>query len=531
MSDDTYYNDDTYESEYDKGQKRLALKNQLLPDLAKALNLIDVKPEEWDKTREEERFALIKAKFKKAKVKYHPDSRQKNLLTEAEKLVYTANFQLINNMFGGEGFEAIKSCNTPTSLPRFGTSSGFQQGTRSRRAPHANPFGFGSGFGDDFFGANDPFGDDFFYSNFSSSRTPPSPRLSKEQQFQTAVDSGDINKAQVLFSEAKYDLDLRKTMLNIAAKLDRPYQRQVLNDEADNVVVYAIEHQHIGFYDISFLKTLIGKCKFSDRSIILNQEGKSTYTPLGYACVKITEEKDFTAEKDFQEVMDMFLKNGASLTMRDSQGRNVLDIVIKHHPEMIPLVLLKVKDLPFYEQEEFLSKTPLAGCVPPQTEKDAQACSDSLLEAFQAKVNAILKSTEFEKHYGEIAKKNQEFNEADLTERNSYKYSSAHYVANRLLTELDKAKATLLNPKGLDVVENERLFKAQCIKAINKARPVLETHRGWSKLLAGFLLALVTLPISLPLYALGLFKIKTDSANKLDAFENDLKSDPPKKGA
>jgi len=63
-------------------------------------------------------------------------------------------------------------------------------------------------------------------------------------------------------------------------------------------------------------------------------------------------------------------------------------------------------------------------------------------------------------------------------------------------------------------------FKMECQNAIGAAKPVLEQHRQWGKLMAKLIVALLMLPISLPLYALGLFSLKTRSEQILDNMDS-----------
>ncbi|CEK10806.1 hypothetical protein [Legionella hackeliae] len=103
--------------------------------------------------------------------------------------------------------------------------------------------------------------------------------------------------------------------------------------------------------------------------------------------------------------------------------------------------------------------------------------------------------------------------------------SSAHKVATSLHNELQEAYQSYFISKTI----NTKDFEFKCNKAIKDARPELETHRGWKEVFINVMAALSMLVVG---YLIGaaikqnicLFKIKTDSAEKLDALQNTVKS-------
>jgi len=99
-----------------------------------------------------------------------------------------------------------------------------------------------------------------------------------------------------------------------------------------------------------------------------------------------------------------------------------------------------------------------------------------------------------------------------------YKDASVNETADKLLNRCGRA-ITLLSQSNMDTQAwNE--FKMECQNAIGAAKPVLEQHRQWGKLMAKLIVALLMLPISLPLYALGLFSLKTRSEQILDNMDS-----------
>ena len=79
----------------------------------------------------------------------------------------------------------------------------------------------------------------------------------------------------------------------------------------------------------------------------------------------------------------------------------------------------------------------------------------------------------------------------------------------------------ILRTQGTTFTQYTRLliFKNTCKNAIRMVRPVLIKHRALWEVLAKFLLAVVTFPVSLPLYAAGFFSTKTKSEQLLDKLQ------------
>jgi hypothetical protein len=106
-------------------------------------------------------------------------------------------------------------------------------------------------------------------------------------------------------------------------------------------------------------------------------------------------------------------------------------------------------------------------------------------------------------------------------------YIDAASAAKTLLVECGKAKVALFQS---DVITDTKIrsFKNTCKSAIETAKPVLEKHREWGKVLAAFLLAIITFPVSLPLYAIGFFSVKTKSDQLLDKLHEAIDKPNPR---
>ena len=130
---------------------------------------------------------------------------------------------------------------------------------------------------------------------------------------------------------------------------------------------------------------------------------------------------------------------------------------------------------------------------------------------------------DFDKHINPLKAKLLEMEEKALHNND---YIVAAGAANTLVHELEMARATFLLAEG-GIQERKAAFKRSCLYAVESARPVLECHRNWGKVIAAFVLALVTLPISLPLYLLGFFSTKTNSAQKINKLEKEIQQSLP----
>ena len=103
-------------------------------------------------------------------------------------------------------------------------------------------------------------------------------------------------------------------------------------------------------------------------------------------------------------------------------------------------------------------------------------------------------------------------------------YETAAHIAHTLVNQLIQKTSDLFQADGGGFDEKQSAFQSGCLKNINDARPVLEQHRGWKRVLTALFIVLIA-PVSLPLYCLGFFSTRTDSAQKLLDFEQALKSE------
>lgn len=133
-------------------------------------------------------------------------------------------------------------------------------------------------------------------------------------------------------------------------------------------------------------------------------------------------------------------------------------------------------------------------------------------------LNKKLKDLHLNRHLGKIKK--LWVVTLEKSEHNA-KYKSAAEAAEKLLINCILAKAVFIEDDN-EVAAKFNTLKATCKKAIEEARPILGQHQEWLPVLGKFLLALLTFPISLPLYACGFFSFKTESEQFLDTMKEEL---------
>ncbi len=228
------------------------------------------------------------------------------------------------------------------------------------------------------------------------------------------------------------------------------------------------------------------------------------------------------------KVLESLLAKNADINARNDAGQNALDIALSRYPELLEALLMKAASLDAAKQEAILSQvsggtykniltyimlekpqylSKVFSCLPGKTELAIQH----------------MEKIDFDKHFQSIRSKWLEMEQKAHLRPNS-NYRKAADTAKTLIIQMVQAtdelfqSGTAINQRKLSI------FNRSCINAIDEAKPVLEKHRGWRGVFAVLLLVL-TFPISLPLYAAGLFfSIKTDSARKLQAFEESLSS-------
>lgn len=223
-------------------------------------------------------------------------------------------------------------------------------------------------------------------------------------------------------------------------------------------------------------------------------------------------------------VVSFLLGKNADILIRNDNGNNVLDMALQRDLSLVRLILpnLATKSLP--EQAEALSK------VDGGLHRDVYsylALNDHYLFEQLLSTNAdnkfkdlnkALPNQRFEwplrnicKHYVLMKEKSQ----------SNAKYVAATDAAKTLLLKCIDAKIALYQS---DAPVNMKLqaFKNTCNQAIESSKPVLSQHRECWQMIAMLLLVIITLPLSVPAYALGLFSFKTASEELLDEFEADL---------
>ena len=230
-------------------------------------------------------------------------------------------------------------------------------------------------------------------------------------------------------------------------------------------------------------------------------------------------------------VVGLLLEKNANLNARTYDGKNALDIAIERDSSFIkPLLsfikplLMKLATLPESSQADCLLQVPggpyddiyayvaierleLLNSIMPHSSKKTNAGTPNVTEP--------LDNMRFDEHLKHIYSHYQRMKEKSLSNSN---YAAATSAAKTLLIECVKAKVTLFqSDAAIDIARLQ--FRNTCKSAIEKAKPVLDKHQEWGKVIAAFLLAIITLPVSLPLYATGFFSVKTKSALLLDKLQ------------
>lgn len=224
-----------------------------------------------------------------------------------------------------------------------------------------------------------------------------------------------------------------------------------------------------------------------------------------------------------RDVVNLLLQKNANVNARGVDGKNALDVAISHHPELIEPILRHLVILNEDTQAECLLNVP-GGPYPnvfTYVLLEQPALFDRLFlddEKFSNEIKATLVSMQFDKHIHSIFEK---YMQMKTWSHSHSSYIAAADSAKELLMKCMQAKLELFQ-SGAAFREQIGIFKKTCESAIEEARPVLSQYREWGKVLAAFLLAVVTFPVSLILCATGLFSIKTKSERLLDQLHESI---------
>ena len=328
---------------------------------------------------------------------------------------------------------------------------------------------------------------------------------------------------------SKIDGGQHKTVLSYAACHHPSCVEQILNKTielkkhdilSEKIWVNEIHEMQLVTYIIKSMKTS-RECflvlRLIDEGIVdINQQDMNGNTILNLAI-----------ENYKINLINTLLEKGVKITTRNLLGQNALDLAFKFRNFFaIDDILLAGTRLESSMQQELLAKfgifsdvltyvflnrpdlvMPVFKQIQPDNEK---------LEAYIKKINLL--------QHIEIIK--LKWQEMVTKSRLNPKYIEAARVAGELTRNLMIETYLLLNhDTNLEGNDNKiAKFQSKCLLYIEKAKPILEEHRGdlWKRILGALIIAL-TFPISLTIYALGFFSIKTDSARKLNGFEKDLR--------
>ncbi|MCL9684846.1 ankyrin repeat domain-containing protein [Legionella maioricensis] len=228
------------------------------------------------------------------------------------------------------------------------------------------------------------------------------------------------------------------------------------------------------------------------------------------------------------QVVATLLAHGADINARNHAGDNPLDVAIqKQDSKLIVPLLLKANTLTLEKQKSCLSNIEngayenvlsYAMCEQPDAINEL-LLANGQMEQCLAGHKAMEQFFDVDAH---IASFQEKLKEMEQKARRNYRYDSAVNATKTLIRELKLAKAEFILTEGMSIEDKKVMFKQRCLDAAQLARPVLETHRELAKRVASLILVLLTLPISIPLLVLGVFSLKTQSAQKLNWLKEDL---------
>jgi len=264
-------------------------------------------------------------------------------------------------------------------------------------------------------------------------------------------------------------------------------------------------------------------CLLEHRAL-LEAKGHTNYTALNFA-----------VKHGKGAVVELLLKKNANMNARGDDGKNALDIAIASHPEFVEKILMQLATLPADEQAECLLNVPggpyndvyaYVAAERPGFFNSLILSSLEVSNASTADITAILAKMHFDEHIEHISAHYQRMKKKALSNSS---YVDAASAAKTLLIECGRAKVALFQSDAVTDIEILS-FKNTCKSAIETATPVLEKHREWGKVLGAFLLAIITFPVSLPLYATGFFSVKTKSEQLLDKLHEAIDKPKPRSG-
>ncbi|BCA94541.1 hypothetical protein TUM19329_09020 [Legionella antarctica] len=315
----------------------------------------------------------------------------------------------------------------------------------------------------------------------------------------------------------EYCPELIPLLLLKAITLDAVQQQscfELIEGNNSNVLLYAAKNHPL------LLDDLVAEFKKQSPDaiqLILDATNQSGKTPLMLAA-KIGRNN---AVRDLLEL-------GADITTRDLRGDNALDIAREQqNSKSIELLLLKAYTLLPEQQKLCLSQIEngaydsvlvYAMCEHPEA-VNGLLLSNGRLEQCLAGQQAMDDFFDIDEHIDTFSKK---LKEMEPKVSKNYRYVQAVQSTKTLIRDLKIAKAEFILNQEMSLENKKAVFKQRCLDAAEDARPVLKNHRELGKLIASLTLIILTLPISLPLLALGIFSLKTNSAQKLASFKEDV---------
>ena len=239
----------------------------------------------------------------------------------------------------------------------------------------------------------------------------------------------------------------------------------------------------------------------------------------------------FAVRRGSKEVLEQLLNTGlVDVSCRNKAGNNALDIAIKQEdPELVMTILKHFATQPLDKQQECLSKIQVSTVPCPNVWFYAAMTNlDQLHELLRNSASGAalveMKIAEPLYNIGQHCKK------MVGKAQNNKNYHQAIDTATELLKTCTAEMDTFCKcPKDDNIQQKLNAFKSNCSAAIEKAKPVLDQHRDWAGLLAKLLAVILTLPISIPLLAFGVFSLKTTAAQVTNDLTESIEKSPAQK--
>ena len=209
------------------------------------------------------------------------------------------------------------------------------------------------------------------------------------------------------------------------------------------------------------------------------------------------------------------------ITIKDEFNKTALDYALESHEQnLICCFEFYLESLPVLRQRELIfslyDDQPIFWnnyLVQRSVNELIQLLSPQLISSQHEEFEHLLTTKDYENHLNLVIKLCKKYLNASNT--------VAANAAKQLLIDLFKANNKLLFDESPIPVKIQEL-KQNCIDAIEQAKPHLKDYWEWVNVLAKFMLMILTFPVSLPLYTMGLFSLKTYTEQTINQLGQDF---------